>query len=270
MKKRIIIILIILIIILFGLGYVQLTGKVIGDLEKGGVIGPSSEEQNCILNCMGCSSPGEGCTGNQEQCKIQCNVNVPEMTTEQKCVSDCVKEECEEFDFECQNKNQDKCDIQCGMIKESEAKNEEEQCIRDCVNLHDPDAECSNSQEGETGNSVCQMCAQQCVHLYDGPCLGEEEIREKEAGCKTCEHCYGEPIMGDSGQGWDCIVDIECFDVSSEFGDNPGTGEGIITKTGEIIENIVEGIGNFFKGIFSKEERAEETGLNIESPNDLE
>jgi hypothetical protein len=33
------------------------------------------------------------------------------------------------------------------------------------------------------------------------------------------------PLMGDSGEGWKCTVDIECIDRSDEFGDEPGTGE---------------------------------------------
>jgi len=59
--------------------------------------------------------------------------------------------------------------------------------------------------------------------------------------------------MGDSGQGWECMVDIECFDASSEFGDNPGAGEGIVARVGDVAGNVVEAIGNFFKGIFWEE-----------------
>lgn len=211
--------------------------------------GPTLEDSECLKKCF----IEEGKEKNI--CMLECNVeDEPEAKNEEEsCMQKCILVGCEEYDLECRNKNIPSCEIECGMIHEKEAQSEEEQCIRDCVNLHDPDAECSNSAEGETGNSVCQMCAQQCVHLYEGPCLNDEQIREKESECKTCEHCYGEPVMGPSGQGWDCIVDIECFDASSEWGDEPGEGPGI-GQEGYVAPNPlakgVDGMIKFFKGIF--------------------
>jgi len=215
-------------------------------------IGPSSETQSCISECMDCVSPGVGCKGNQDECMKKCNAEKPQ-GEDYSCMEKCVQEGCDEFDFSCQEKNKEKCENECNMIQEPEAKSEEEQCIRDCVELHDPDAECANSPDGETGNSVCQMCAQQCVHLYEGPCLNDEQIREREEECKTCEHCYGESVMGSSGQGWDCIVDIECFDATDEWGDNPGAGEGIVEGT----NNFFEGIEEFFTNLFSNDVQEE-------------
>jgi len=59
--------------------------------------------------------------------------------------------------------------------------------------------------------------------------------------------------MGDSGEGWECIVDVECADASSEFGDEPGTGPGTVESIGDVVENIVGGIGDFFSNLFGGE-----------------
>jgi len=232
------------------------TGKVISN-EAVPNFGPSSEDVDCMMTCMKCTSPGVGCTGNQQECQTKCNVKKPEVTEETSCMETCVVKECGEYDFICQAKNQDTCENECGMIKEPPAKNEEEQCIRDCVNLHSKGTRCKPSQEGEQGNDVCKMCAQQCVHLYVGPCLGEEKLESKKKECETCEHCYGKPVMGDSGEGWECIVDVECNDASGEFGDEPGSGPGIIgavggavQSVGEAIGNAVEAVANFVQDLF--------------------
>ena len=216
--------------------------------NAGGVhtIGPSAEEQSCMMKCMGCSSLGENCTGNQDQCTKQCNLRQPESGEGTACMEECVARGCDKYDFACQGKNQVSCEKECNMIKEPEAKSEEEQCIRDCVNKESPGTICRASQEGEAGNELCQRCAKECEHLYEGPCIGEEEIRAKQKACETCEHCYGETVMGDSGEGCDCIVDVKCGDASSEFGDEPGTGPGIAKG----VSSVIESIGNFFKGIF--------------------
>jgi len=214
--------------------------------------GPSASDQACMKKCVtdaGCTIGDVACS-EKNSCMIQCNVKKPEVTEENSCMEKCVTKDCGEFDFSCQQKNQAVCEEECNMIKEPEAKSEEEQCIRDCVKSHAPGTICKPSQEGEQGNDVCQMCAQQCVHLYKGPCLNDEKLKAKQKECETCEHCYGKPVMGDSGEGWDCIVDIECNDASSEFGDNPGSGPGIAKAVGDTIGGIGEGIANFFKGIF--------------------
>src|SRR3989339_795716 len=200
-------------------------------------VGPSAGEQACMMSCMGCSSPGVGCTGDSALCQKQCN-----------------------------------------MIKEPEAKSEEERCIRDCVNAHSPGERCGASKEGETGGEVCQMCAQQCVHLYAGPCLDDAKMREREKECMTCPNCYASPVLGDSGEGWECVVAMECKDASSEFGDNPGTGpgigqEGFVANVGDAIGNVFENIGDFFSGLFgggSSEEVVSESEEVVESSSDGE
>ena len=225
-------------------GMDNLTGRTISDSGPG-QIGPNQEEQSCMFACVsvGCEKGDTECMESHgDECITECGVVMPDQTEDEKCVETCIQKGCDKYDFNCQTKNQEKCDEECGMITDPGAQSEEEQCIRDCVAKIDPTLMCGNSQEGETGNDVCQRCAQECVYLYAGPCLNDEEITEKEAACETCEHCYGEPVMGDSGQGWDCIVDIECKDASSEFGDEPGTGPGITETFGKI--------ANFFKNIF--------------------
>lgn len=258
MKKRLLIpIVLALILVLILISYASIsnnetTGKVIS--QESHQIGPSAEEQSCMMTCMGCSSPGVGCSGDQNQCMQQCSLAKPEQTTEEKCVEECASEGCGAYDFSCQSKNQAKCDEECGMIKEPEAKSEEEQCIRDCVNKIQPGLICQAGEGGEKGNEICQKCANDCVYLYAGPCLDDEELKAKQKECETCEHCYGEPVMGDSGEGYECIVDVTCGDSSSEFGDDAGTGEGVFAGIGNAMTNFAESIGNFFKNLFGGSE----------------
>jgi len=245
----------------------KITGRAVDNQNFGNEqhsIGPSAEEQKCMMECMQCESIGVNCKRNQQECQTKCNTQKPESTSETSCMEKCVLVGCNEYDFSCQTKNQEKCEKECNMIKEPEAKSEEEQCIRDCVNMHSPKTICKPSSEGEQGNDVCQMCAQQCVHLYAGPCLNEEKLESAKKECQTCEHCYGEPIMGDSGEGWECIVNVECKDASSEFGDEPGSGpgvgqEGFVAKTGEAIRNFLDEIGNFIGNLFGKGEAQQES-----------
>ena len=221
------------------------TGKSISDSGPG-QIGPSQEEQACMFACVsiGCEEGDTVCMESHgDACMIECGAEKPEQTDDEKCVETCIQKGCNKYDYECQTRNQEKCDQECGMITEPKAQSDEEQCIRDCVAKVDPTIICGSSQEGERGNNICQECAQECVYLYAGPCLNDEEITQKEQSCKTCEHCYGEPAMGDSGEGYQCIVDIECKDASAEFGDEPGTGPGIVS----------EKITDFFKSIFNSE-----------------
>ncbi len=143
----------------------------------------------------------------------------------------------------------------CSEIKPDESEMSAEQlCITNCVAETDSNIRCGNSQTGETGGEVCQKCAQECVHLYEGPCLDDEKLKTKQKECETCENCYGEPVMGDSGEGWECITDVECKDASSEFGDNPGKGAGI-GQEGYVAPNFVagavDGVIKFFKDLFS-------------------
>lgn len=248
MRKKLIFSILIVLIILVFLGFTGFTGRVVTDSDPG-QIGPALAEQKCMKSCVSrdCEEGDFTCMESHgNECMAECGVVMPDQTEDEKCVEICVQKDCDKYDFDCQRKNQEKCDKQCGMITEPEAQSEEERCIRDCVAKIDPNIICSSGGfegEGETGNEVCQKCAQECVYLYAGPCLSDEEITEKESACETCEHCYGEPVMGDSGEGYQCIIDISCEDASSEFGDEPGTGLGITETFGKI--------ANFFKNIFS-------------------
>ncbi|MFH1065611.1 MAG: hypothetical protein V1734_03865 [Nanoarchaeota archaeon] len=235
--------------------------------------GPSDTEMECMVACTTetCNIEDMVCRRAEgTRCQAKCNVQKPEQTEEESCVETCAMQGCDEFDFECQKSHQAECDKQCGMIKEPEPKSEEEACIRACVRKVSPTLMCAGAEGGETGNEVCQRCATECVHLYAGPCLGEEKLEERKQACVTCEHCYGEPVMGDSGEGYDCIVDVVCKDASAEFGDEPGTGEGIeeqgiVSRTTERIGNVFGRVGNFFRGLFGIGEEAE-TEAPSESP----
>lgn len=263
--KMVLIGVVILSILTFIIGLFSLTGRIADNEPFEYSIGPSQEEQNCMFNCVSqeCESGNRSCMEkNSEKCLAQCGVQKPEVTEETGCMENCVVKGCDQYDFTCQGKNQAVCEKECGMIKEPEAKNEEEQCIRDCVNKISSGLICQSSQTGETGNEVCKKCADECVYLYAGPCLNDKELKAKQKYCEICEHCYGEPLMGDSGEGWECIVDVECKDASSEFGDQPGVGEGIVTT----VKNTVGGIVDFFKGIFGV---GKENSENNEIPEEF-
>ena len=146
-----------------------------------------------------------------------------------------------------------------GDAPDESTMSEEELCISSCVAKVDPSIICGSSKEGETGNAVCQKCASECVHLYEGPCLNDEQISSKEKECATCEHCYGDIIKGPSGEGWECIVDVVCADASSEFGDDSGSesdNQPVTTKenskksTSEEPVDLFNSIANFFGSLF--------------------
>lgn len=251
-------------LILFFYLYGRLSGMAVSNTHS---FGPSESDIFCMMSCMGCSSPGVGCTGNQQECQTKCNVVKPEQTAEESCVETCAKKGCGEYDFACQQKNQAVCDKECGMVKEPEAKSKEEQCIRDCVNAENPGLICKPGEGGEKGDALCQMCAKSCEYLYEGPCLDDVKLEAAKTACNTCEHCYGKPLMGDSGEGYECIVSVECADASSEFGDKPGTGpgigqEGFVAKVGDAIGNVFEGIGDFISNIFGGGESGSEQASN--------
>jgi len=243
-------------ILLAAFSIFKFTGLVFEDTMPPEQVGAPQDEIDCMFACVsvGCADGNKVCmVANSEDCLVQCNAGQPEPADESEaCMQECVVVGCEDYDFDCQEVNRAQCDIDCGMIKEPKAQSEEEQCIRDCVAKVDPSLICSSGSvlgEGEQGNDVCQRCSEECVSLYSGPCLDDEGITSKENECKTCEHCYGEPVMGDSGQGYECIVDIKCMDSSSEFGDEPGSGPGIVEESSEV--GIVGSIVGFFKGLFS-------------------
>lgn len=260
MKKngKLVLIIAVIVLVLVVLGFkFSLIGNVV--VEPTATVGPSQEEQVCMRACVavGCETNDQACKeSNGDKCMKQCNLVKPEQTPEEACVETCVEQGCDKYDFSCQNKNKEKCDKECGMIKEPEAKSEEEQCIRDCVNKIEPGLICQAGEGGEKGNEICQKCAKECEHLYAGPCLNEEKLEQKKTECQTCEHCYGEPIMGDSGEGYDCIVDVECKDASSEFGDEPGTGEGVplTERIADAVGNVVKEITDFFQNLFGGRE----------------
>jgi len=52
---------------------------------------------------------------------------------------------------------------------------------------------------------------------YDGPCMTDGDWEVKKQGCRDL---YGpnagdEPIMGESGSGYECVIDIECVDFGT-------------------------------------------------------
>lgn len=260
--------LILILAIVIGFQPERLVGKIIEGEYDDEYHGIPQEEQECMYKCVaiGCEVGDMDCMAtNGEKCMEQCNAGPPEDQGEdEQCMQDCFDQYCTpgpEY-AACNDLHLEECEDKCGMDKAPEAQNEEEQCIRDCVARVDPSIMCGAGKEGETGNEVCQRCAKQCEHLYEGPCLTEEELEKKEDYCSSlCKHCYGEPVMGPDGEGWDCIVDIKCEDASSEFGDEPGEGPGIIEKTSRITEevsetvgNVFEAIGNFLGNIFGREE----------------
>jgi hypothetical protein len=130
MKKSWLMILISMIIILsvlivgFYAGIFEITGNVVSEQipRENNQIGPSAEEQSCMMSCMKCSSPGVGCSGNQQECQTKCNLKKPEVTQETSCMEKCVLVGCGEYDFSCQGKNKEKCEKECEMIKELKQK----------------------------------------------------------------------------------------------------------------------------------------------------
>jgi len=244
----------------------KITGNAVNNQE--GYKGPTAEDNACLKQCVEIEK-------NQENfCMNKCGVE-PEPTNvnkEENCMQKCIKKGCEKYDFQCESKNIESCEKDCGMITEPEIENKEQKCISDCVSKEDPTIICKSGKaegEGEQGNEVCQKCATECVHLYDGPCLTDEKWRQKEEECMAQgEHMEAAPIRGDSGEGYECTIDLECIDRSGEWGDEPGKGPGIGQEGYEppkAIEKAVQGIKNFFKNLFSsKEDESEEIKNNQE------
>jgi len=258
MKKGLIVFIVIVVLVLFGVIFINnfnITGNVAGSEFAGN----SGEEQTCMQSCVevGCESGDMECMiGNQAECMNQCNVQEAiGLSGGEKCVQDCIDKVCVQGPeyLLCMEPEKDKCDEECDMKGDAPDESEmgaEELCISRCVAKEDESVICGNSKEGETGNALCQRCASECVHLYEGPCLNDEQLSEKEKVCESCEHCYGEPVEGASGQGWDCIINIECKDASNEFGDDAGEGPGIGEEGYVNKESFGEKIGGFFKGLF--------------------
>lgn len=252
--------------------------KDFGKNDDEGMKGPSDEEMECMQSCVaiGCEGRDKDCmVANSKDCGLKCNVDVsgpPEPKDKgEACMQKCIIKRCDDFDISCQEKNMNSCEDECNMkgdAPDESEMDEEQKCISECVSEKDSELKCGNSKEGETGNKICKKCAKKCEYLYEGPCLNDKQIKEKDKECKTCKHCYGEPLEGPSGEGWGCIIDVECKDASSEFGDEPGEGPGIGQEGYVNKEPLGERIGNFFKGLFggkNKEDKtAEETPLELE------
>jgi len=239
---------IVCLVILLLVGYFNITGNVVG----GGFGGPSVEDSECLRQCVVVENNSE------DICMTRCGVEPQPQSGEEgeSCMQECIVVGCDERDIECQNNNVENCEEECGMkgdAPDESEMSEEQLCISNCVAKEDPAMICGNSKEGETGGALCQKCSKECEYLYSGPCLNDEEITVKEKECETCEHCYGEPVEGPSGQGWGCIIDIACGDSSDEFGDESGEGPGI-GQEGYVAPNFVagavSGVIKFFKGIF--------------------
>ncbi len=49
---------------------------------------------------------------------------------------------------------------------------------------------------------------------YEGPCMTDADWKAKKAECRALygEHAGDEPIKGDSGQGYECVIDAKCID----------------------------------------------------------
>ncbi len=148
--------------------------------------GPGGPEEECMMDCMDGSNMRCGPDIDDPQCR--------------------------------------RCEEKCGLMGSGpggSGMNQEEKCIMECVGSG---IQCMPGPGGEQ-NPACERCANECTKYYEGPCLTEKDLDIKERQCSSrCEHCYGEPIEGDSGEGYQCIVAIECKDASDEFGDDAGTG----------------------------------------------
>lgn len=230
-------------LVLVQAGYFDvLIGKITGKF----ISGMPAEEEKCMKDCIfiGCESNDTKCAeGNKDRCMGQCRKPLSEG---EKCAEICIKKFCPEDEkyFSCMEENKEKCDDECGLKGDAPdlaSMGKEQRCITECVSKVDKMLRCKPGEGGEKGNEVCQKCSEDCKHLYEGPCLSDEKKKEKEKACKTCEHCYGKPVMGDSGEGYQCMVDIECADASSEFGDESGEGPGIVSKIGDFIKGLFGG-----------------------------
>ncbi len=146
---------------------------------------------------------------------------------EERCMQSCIVRDCRQSELVCERLNRKKCEDECDIVRgpNLESMGKEERCITGCVNEVDPRIICGAGAKGETGNEVCQKCADKCSIYYEGPCLTDERWKEKEKGCLSKGRGWAaEDIRGDSGEGHRCVVDLKCVDYSYEFGDDPGSG----------------------------------------------
>ena len=205
------------------LGLVDRKCKVILHTDKGDATYLLSREIYANISNIQDLTNGE-CSGECEY--SESTFKAPEPKDEdESCMRKCIIKDCDLGELACQRQNREKCEEECDMVKEPEAGSELEQCIRDCV---EPEVICEpgGPDAGGEQNPACMDCAAKCTGIYGSGnnCLTEEEWEVKEKSCETCEHCYGEAVYGPSGDGYDCITDVRCFDASDEWGDDPGTG----------------------------------------------
>jgi hypothetical protein len=54
---------------------------------------------------------------------------------------------------------------------------------------------------------------------YSGPCMTPDDWDEKKSECRSLygENAGDEPIMGSSGSGYECVIDITCVDFGQDF-----------------------------------------------------
>ena len=95
----------------------------------------------------------------------------------------------------------------------------EEECMMECVG---DNVRCSPGPNGEE-NPKCKACAEKCSKYYEGPCMTDEDWKREKAKCqaKFGENAGDQPIYGDSGQGYDCPIAIECIDFRMPEDDVP-------------------------------------------------
>lgn len=61
---------------------------------------------------------------------------------------------------------------------------------------------------------------------YEGPCMTSRDWDNKKKECRNLygEHAGDEPVYGDSGEGYECVIDANCVDFGHKGGDNPWEG----------------------------------------------
>jgi hypothetical protein len=239
--KKYVIVGVVLIVLLFGvLLFNKITGKVTDASEEAESV--SEEEPDCMKTCVstGCDSSDLVCMQtNINTCMEECNLKKlkPALVSDPNCTENCLMQDCESTDKICLDKDKYKCRKECNAIVAPVAKSEEDMCIRECINNEDSSLTCI-SEEGSELMEICEKCAKDCEQLYDGPCLQEIKLETKLKKCETCDGCYGSLVMGNSRQGYDCIVNVQCKDA-----------KGNVLKQG-----IFARMFNFFKGMFGKED----------------
>ncbi len=199
--------------------------------------GQISKEEYEMIKKTGGKGPG-GCVG-EEECEEYCSkegnflkcanfsYQNGEITEEEYqimkltkgkgpggCTSD---EECKEY---CKNNEEECMDfaLMTGLWKEDEGLTREQQCIAQCLidkDLSYADCPIDNPESHAPG---CMECRKECAKYYEGPCLDSWEIDEQKQECKSKGEKFGvEPVMGDSGDGAECIIDIECIDYRTDL-----------------------------------------------------